>query len=476
MVGVYICPRGVFGVECRRKSSGIEILRSFEAHGRIDSAAGAIRQLTQVLSFHGIKGGELAVAVRGLGAAHHVLSFPRAADAVLDAIVTREVRRLEPQLENPAIGWTRLADGDASESDQAAQTDVLTAAFPGPVVTDLEDGIRAAGHTLLHLTTLSSALHRLAEEFLPAGEPGALIAQLPDGPFLGYTVDGAIRLAVEPPVRDEDALPDIEALTDEAELGALFVRQQFRGAQITRAAVIASDDAYADVEAAVGGRLAVPVERIPLPGLSAGAVAAFGALLDARSAHPVGVAGHTVERRSRQAGSKVRSVAVAIGSVAAVTGIWALSQAFAAKASADALHDSRRRIEAESFDFAPARSTADRRRTIRDAVAAVRQAQEERASLQRNLASIANSVPSAITLDSISLEQGPSTWQATMGGTATGPTSAQAVQSLGDFYRRLGSLAPVESLSLNQLSYSDTTGRSLVRFEVRFGVRSGSRD
>lgn len=470
VVGVYVCPRGIFGVECRRRAAGLEVLRSFDAHGRVATVRDAARQLGELLAQHDIKRSEIAIAVRGFGAGHHVLSFPRAADSLLDAIVAREVRRIEPQMTDPAVAWTRLADEDDADADQHDQADVLAAALPQAAARELTTAIRAAGHSLLHLTVLSVAVHRLTEEFVPPDGTTALVAQLPDGPFIGFTVDGAIRLAVEPPVHQDDELPDAAALADEAELGTVFVRQQFRGAQVTRATVIASNESYPELESALGARLEVPINRLPLTGLSPGGVAAFGAVLDARARHPVALAGRTVQRGSGRSAAPMQFTTLATLVVAAIAGVWALSEALIAQSAATALRDARRRIGVESSNFAPARETADRRKLVRDAVTALQVAQGDRSALQRSVASIAGTVTDAVSLDSLVLEHGPSGWQAIMGGRVAAQTNGLAVQSLSTFYRDLSRLVSVESLSLRRLSYADTTGTSLVHFEIMFGV------
>jgi hypothetical protein len=475
IVGAFACPRGVFGVEVRRRSTGLEVLRSFDAHGRIESAQEAVGHLARMLASNGIKRAEIALAVRGFGAMHHVLAFPRASDAVLGMIVDREVRRLESEMADPATGWTRLAP-DVAVGSEPAQVDVLAAAIPRDVAAEFSDAIQAAGHKLSHLTVLTAAMHRLAEEFVPPADTSALVAQLPDGPFLGYAMSGALRLAIEPPVRPEDVLPDAAALAEEVELGSVFVRQQFRGATMTRACVIASDEGYPEIESVLGARINVPIERVPLPGLSPGGVAAFGALLDGRSQQPVTLAGRTSERGANEPAPGLQLAATAVLVVAAILGVWTIGEALLARSAAARLADARRQIDLESSRFIPARETADRRKLIRDAAAVLLVAERDRSTLQSTLATIASSVPSAVRLDSLRLERGPSGWLATLGGSVSGTTSGAAVQSLSSFYRDLPRLVAVESLALRQLAYADATDVQMVHFEIGFGVRTRTRD
>jgi hypothetical protein len=475
LVGVYVCPRGVFGVEVRRRSAGLEVVRSFDVHGRIESVQEAVGQLARALASNGIKRAEIALALRGFGATHHVLAFPRATDAVLDAIVGREVARLEPEITDAVVGWTRLPP-DAGAEAEGAQSDVLAAAVARDVAVEFTDEIERAGHKLSHLTVLPAAMDRLVEEFVQAGDTAALVAQLPDGLYIGYAMSGAIRLAIEPPVRAEETLPDAAALAEEVDLGSVFVRQQFRGATVTRASVIASDESYTDIEAALGARLSVPVERLTLPRLSPGGIAAFGALLDARSAQPVTLAGRIVDRRASPSSPALQLAITATLVVAAILGIWTVSTALLARSAATALADARRRIDMESSRFAPARETAERRKLVRDAVAVLQVADRDRSELQRALATIASSVSPSVRLDSILMERGPAGWVATMGGSVVGSSNGGAVQTLSSFYRDLPRLAAVESLALKKLTYSDTVGAALVHFEISFGVHTKARN
>jgi len=266
------------------------------------------------------------------------------------------------------------------------------------------------------------------------------------------------------------------AVAEEAELGAVFVRQQFRGAQVSDAHVIASDDAYPELESVLAARLDVPVSSLPVAGLPPGAIAAFGAVLDARSLHPVSLGGRTLDVRSGQAGSPLQLIGISTLLAATLVGVWAIGQAFTARGAGLALADAQRRVEQESSTLAPARETAVRRKLVREATAAMRSVRADRSALQQTVASVAGAVPDAIALDSIAMEYGASGWHATLGGTVRGRTSGAAVQSLSAFHAGLSRLAPVESLTLKQLSYSDTVGQSLVRFEMAFRVAHKERN
>lgn len=467
VVGAYVCPAGVFGVEGRRRSKGFEVVRTFSAPAQLDSPEAAAGALTRALDDAGIRHAEIAVAVRGFDVVHHVLSLPPAPDALLAPIVERELRRLEPAVADPVVAWTRLSPEPVAPGEPLPQPQILAAAMSREVSDTLVDGVRRGGHAIAHLTAASVALHRVAGEFLSPTEPTVLVAELSDGPYLGFSLAGAVRLVVEPPVPRGDPLPDAAALAEEAELGAVFVRQQFRGAQVSRAAVATAGGGHGELESALGARLGVVVSRLPIGDLSGDAITAFGATLDAEQTRPVSLGGKT-ERRAEESAPGLRLAAAVVLFLAALAGAWTGVQALRARESAAALLSARRQIDHESFGFASLRETAARRKLIRDAASVIQLAARDRERLQRALASLASSVSSTINVDSIVFERSGETWRASLGGTVAGRTSGQAVQALNDFYRELPRRAQVESLSLRQLEYADTTGGSSVHFQVAF--------
>lgn len=466
VVGAYICPRGVFVVECRHRRTGVEVLRTTEAFARLESPQEASTQLVRALAQLGLKRARVAVVVRGFGAVHHILSLPPAVDAVLGSVVDREIRRLEPDLAAPRTAWVRLAAESTLELDQPQ---VLAGAMSGDVLEAFTGPIEAAGHVVEHVTLLPAAMHRLAAEFTAADVTTALIAQLPDGPYLGFTLGGAVRLVIEPPVRPEDPLPDAPAIAEELELGIVFVRQQFRGAQVGRAALICSTDSASDLESAIGARLELPMNRIAVQQLGPGAVAAFGAVLDARAPGALALTGR-VRPVEASVSPALQVLASATAAVAGLVGIWALTTAWQSRSNASELGTLRARIEQESRSIAPAQETAEHRKLVRDALAAIRAVSGDRDALLRGLTSIATGVAGPVRIDSIRVERRGDGWNAEIGGTVLGVTSGHAVQALADFYRELPRRSEISSLTLKQMYYADTTGGLLVHFQLSFGL------
>lgn len=474
VVGAYLCPRGVFLVESRARAAGLEVVRSFDEPAPLATVNAAVTHLLQALDSAGIEKAEIAIVIRGFDTVHHVLSLPPASDAMLSPIIEREIRRLEPQLSDPVFGWLPLPANDSPPTEQANQRQILVAATPRAAAEEIESALENAGHSLLHLTALPAAFQRIVEEFEPSRETTALVAPLPDGAFLGFFLGGAIRLTVEPPLQDQEA-QESAAMAEEVELGAMFVRQQFRGAQIEHVTIAALAREFTDADAILGEKLGVPISRLNTHGLSAASLAAMGAILDARAADALSIAGQI--SRKKQGATRVvfqRAAHVAAG-IGALLALWTLYQGITARRAAAELRDAKRAVEQESFGLVPLRATAGQRRLIRDALAALRIVSEDREELQRLLGAISSGINPPVQLDSLQLARGSNGWVASLAGTAAAATNGRAVQALHDFYRDLPRRAIVEQLALEALTYdesNDDTRGATVRFRLSFVLPS----
>jgi len=328
VVGAYVCPSGVFAVECHRRGDALRIERAFARPEHLATATDAAEHLVRTLASANVSSAAVAIAVRGFGVVHHILQLPADTPDVVAPIVDRELRRLDPDLTDSVTAVAVLA---SSAQATAVDADVaqLAGAMPSAAVDAFEQHLAAAGHSLRHVTALPAAMNRLVEEFDHSDDASALVASLPDGPFLGFFLGGAMRLVIEPPV--QGASDDATALAEEVELGVTMLRQQFRGVEIDRVTVVGAVDAVDDAEQALAGRLGVPVKRFALRDLSAAAHAALGAALDADSDTPLSLGGSTRRRTAWPAARTLRAIGLVAALVAVLAAIWSVVGAFEAR-------------------------------------------------------------------------------------------------------------------------------------------------
>ena len=467
-VGAYVSPRGVSVIEYRATAKGIEVLRTFDHPARIQSERQATDHLLRVLQDAGIKKGSIALTIRGFGVIHHMLSLPPARDELLTPLVERELKRLEPQLDEPRVGWFGLPTDPAEMTDAPPQRHVLAAALPKHVADAIDAAIAAAGHRLAHFTALPAAVQRLHEEFVPDGSPSALVAPLYDGAFIGFFLGGAMRLVVEPPLGDDEQL-EAAAVAEEVELGAMFVRQQFRGAQLDRVIIAAPPETLIGAETTLADRLGYPATRLKVQTLSAGALMAMGGVLDSRSPAPLSLAAAAIRRSPAgllaPASYAAVVLALAVGSIAVI-------EAVRTRNAHSELRTARQQIETEAFGLSGIRETAGQRRLIRDAVNAIRLSEYDRREIQSGLSTLGGIALPPMRLDSVHMDRGSNGWVTAISGQVSAESNARSVELLHEFYRDLPRRLGVVELSLAQLSYADGSSdeAASVRFQISFVI------
>ncbi len=467
-VGAFVSPRGVSVIEYRTTGKGIEVLRTFDHPARIQSERQAADHLLRILQDAGIKKAAIALTIRGFGVVHHMLALPPARDELLTPLVDRELKRLEPQLDEPRVGWLGLPTDPAEMTDAPPQRHLLAAAVPKHAADAIGAAIVAAGHRLAHFTALPAAVQRLHEEFVPDGSPSALVAPLYDGAFIGFFLGGAMRLVVEPPLGDDEQV-EASAMAEEVELGAMFIRQQFRGAQLDRVIIAAPPETLMGAEATVAERLGYPATRLKVQSLSSGALMALGGVLDSRAPAPLSLAGAPVRRSPAGMLAPASYAAVVL---AIVVGSIAVIEALRTRNAHSELQTARTQIESEAFGLSGIRETAGQRRLIRDAVNAMRLSERDRLELQNGLSTLGGIALPPMRLDSVHMDRGSNGWVTAISGQVSTTSSARSVELLHEFYRDLPRRLGVVELSLAQLSYADANEEEAasVRFQISFVI------
>ena len=471
-VGVYICPRGVFGIECRAAASGIEVVRAFGEPFTLKTANDAAAQVNTVLADAGIHNADVSVAIRGFGVAHHSLLLPPAADSVLTPVIEREIRRLEPHLTDAVVQWMALPALEPAANAAPPQRSVFAMAAPAETIRTIEAQVATAGHRLRHVTTLPVVIQRLLDQFDSGTGTIATVAPLPDGAYIGFSLAGGVRLVVEPPL-PSDIAHEAPALGEEVDLAAMFVRQQFRGANTDRVVLVGSRPSLSELKTSLADRLRVPVKQLEAESLSPVGFVALGAVLDAQAEVPQSLGGASRQHAASRGLTRLETVSLAAVVVLALVGFWTVAETVRSIRAGAALESVQRRVEREAFGLAPARETADQRRVVREALAAIELSAGDRQQLQQALAGIADVARIPVRVDSLRMVRGDRGWRAILSGTVSSSTNARAVQALHELYRQLPRRLPIDSMRLDRLSYpegDDTEGVGAVRFQLSFGV------
>jgi hypothetical protein len=450
---------GVYLVELAREKSGFRVLGYWSDPRSIERVEDALASLSELLNQQQVRRATLAIAVQQFGTFHHVMTLPAAADAVLRPIINRDVQRVFG-IADPVFAFVR---GGADERREGARANPETAPLhifvggaPRSTVDAFAAGLAIKGIDVQGVTVVPEAIRRVYASAARSTEPTAVVVCLAGGPHLSFFVDGHMALAIEPPIALEgDHGIDPSAIVDQIERGAIFLRQQYRGAQATELLLAAPTEFFDAVASAVETSTGMRVKPLANDMPSAEAVVALGALLGAGMPPAIDLFPHppTLEQRAREALRGPRGVAVATALVAAMAFLWFVVQYTSISQNrhqADALRASVMR-EIPTLD--PIKQVAKHRAGYVGAVKAVQQARTERAHFISVLSAIATLAPTGVTFDSLAIARRADGWSGGLSGHVVGSSAADALRALDRFYGMVHDRSGVSAVDLEQFDY-----------------------
>lgn len=454
-----VSPSAIHAVEYRRTRAGLRIVRSVREIGGEWAPEEAAHRLAGLLESVGGRGGRVTVAITGFGSYHHILTLPAAPRDVLLPVATREMRRFYPDLfreegEEPMVDFVEI---DSTGQATAGTTrELLVVGVPRMLVDTFASVLTQRGLRLEHWTILPLVMQRLYESFVDSPESRAILLLIPGTPLLGFFHGGELRLFSEPSVAAGRSESVLDRAVEQVQRGELFLRQQFRGARITRLQLSAeTEDRRRGVGEELARRLELPVESFGPYGDAPGSVAALGAALDARS--PRGL--NLLPAAMRPVPSAVRwtrALVVASTLVLMAAGGWW------------AWRGTRAEVRAEQDLQAVQQSLAARAEAFEEVRSVVRQRQEhaQRAALLTALQREHHELPELLwplqasrrtRVEELKLTRASGSWSGTLKGTAVAPSSAAATGEVEALYRELARLFSDGAVRLDGLSYGAPT-------------------
>lgn len=493
--GALIDPDRIYVIDYVRKPGGVEI-RNHMSVARsmpsIEEAADAVVEL--VRSAAGPGETQLIAAIRGFGISYHLLTLPPAGADVLAPVIDREMRRLFPDIEDPLVGFAvgghidrrtgKLAPVPSKKSlperrspvatGEILPLEILAAAAPRHVVDTVSGTLRRGGIQLEHLTVVPQAMARLYREVNGSPEPAALAIMLQGSPVIGVFQDGDVRFISEPPPSEEGlSAVDVQTVIDQVGRARMYLRQHFRGADISRIFVAADPADQAHVDAVLNA--ALNVEVVPLaPAMGPpAAIAALGSVLNAEAGtemvlypSPADLLRVDAKRRARtwtMAAAAVCILAVAVAAFMTVT---------ATKAAGD-LREERAAADAAMARIAPAMSVIGERRSNMERVAAITAHYTGRQHLARLVNGIRLAQPMNVGLTSASLTRVAGGWRVEITGTSVGATGADVLEGVAEFSRELPARVPLQGFNLDSFEYAGDAGDMSGNFKVSFSTTGG---
>lgn len=479
--GAFIGPRGVYLVEYRRVTSGIE-LSEHRAITRdlsdIDEAAAALVAL--VLEAGGA-GSSVAAAIRGFGVSYRLLVLPPAERSVLAPVVDNEMRRLHPEVVEPVVNFalggpverrSQQSTGDPITHDRrvAAQAvppiEVLAATAPTHVVRVLTQALSRHGITLTHLTIPPQAMARVYAEVNGEGDASAVAMMLPGGPLIGLFQKGNLRFVTEPPSTASELTAELQTVMDQVDRGRMYLRQQFRGADIDRVFLATDPDAQQHFNAILATSLNVDVHPLVPTEAPAAAVAALGAVLDAEDGTGLSLYPSGSKRREAASRRQHRTAMYAAWGVSGIAFAWALFTVFSAQPTVESVADARRQSARSLASLEAIRGVVEERRANAARLSAIDALAADRRRLVNQLQGIAASRPPGVQLGRIHLERLEDGWRGEVTGTASGFSGAHALRAVDRFENELPRALQTSSVVLADFTQGDD--ETVVTFRITF--------
>ncbi|MGH9883932.1 MAG: hypothetical protein ACREBE_00270 [bacterium] len=455
-------------VEYRNDAGSLRVVDQWMNHERSTSIDDALGRLLILLSARGVRRPRLAVAIEQFGVFHHVMTLPPARDDVLASIVRRESQRLF-SVADPVVAFTRGVPHERRESGRAVKgatpVQIVVAGAPRETIDALHSTLSAEDVDVEIATVVPKAIHSLYQATGASLETTAVLVCLEGGPHLSFFLDGRLEMAIDPPIALEGERPTVSMIVDQVERGAVFFRQQYRGAAATHMLLASRTKEYDALAGELEQRLSVDVSPL-FPGTAAPeAVVAMGAVLEATHDKPLDLYPHPPSLAERARGALHGPNAFVAGAAAAalVAAVWALSQ-FATLSSTRRESDRvRSTTQAGAASVEPMRLIAERRADLTHQVDFVAASRAERAALTGALGAIADQAPTGVRFDSLRVARAAGGWTASLAGRATGATGAQAVRELDSYFQNIRNRRGVTLATLDDFDYPTASGADSTR-------------
>lgn len=450
---------GIYLVEYQKIRDRMDVLNRTASPGDFRTAQDAAAALGSLIRSQGGDGSTVSLTMRGLGTSHHILVLPQAKPELLRPVVAREMQRLYSDLEDPVVDFV---SGDPVDRRTRERPDsgtppqeLLAAAMPRATMEDITRELARDSIKVDHVTVLPRVMQRIYAEVTSPDAPTAVLMLLPGGPAFGFFYDRQLRLVVEPPSEGPDTMLSSQFVIEQLERGNLYLRQQFRGAQISRLMLAAEALEYGPLSRAVEDAMGLIVERFGPQIGSSGAIAAMGAVLDAQAGDGLNLF-PVHESRKKSAERTTRRIVVA-GAVllGVVAWWWAANGVLAVKGWRTRINTLAAAIDRRAGPLQPMKGIIQKRQQSAAQLAAVQKVESERAKLQQLLQSLSLASQTEVTINSFTASRDATHWTVSISGNASAYAASEAVSSVHRFYRGIPQMVPGSTVALDGLSWPE---------------------
>lgn len=463
---------GIFLVEYQKVRDRIDILNRNESAGDFRSAREAAAGVARLIREQNGDGSALSITLRGLGSSHHILVLPQAKPELLRPVVAREMQRLYTDLENPIVDFV---SGEMVDRRAAARPDagtppqeLLAAAISRGNMNEMLEEFSENMIKVDHVTVLPRVMQRIYSEVPSREAPTAVLMLLTGGPAFGFFFDRKLRLFVEPPTEGPASVVSAQFVIEQLQRGNLYLRQQFRGAQISRLLLAAEAAEYGPLSRAVEEEMGLVVERFGAQIGTSGAIAAIGSVLDAEGGDGLNLFPAS-ETRKKSAERTTRQITMAAAAlIAVIAWWWAANGIFAVMEWRSRINTLTVALDRRAAPLQPIKEIIRKRQESATQLAAVQQVASEREKLQQILQSLSYASEANVAIQGFNAARDLEGWKVSVAGSASSYAASDAVSSVHRFYRGIPERVSGSAVTLDALNWSDSTAASITT--IAFGL------
>ena len=449
-------------VEYHAERDGFRLLDIRRRSQRFAAPEDAVDAIVDMLRGMNAKSASLSVVLQHFGSFFHTLVLPPADAETTGQIIQREVQR-SFNIADPAIAYVTGAAverRDATRAGGQTPNQVFIAGAPRSVVDGIQARFAKGKVRVENLTVAPEVFRRLYDALDGSKEATAFLVCLETGPHVAFFVNGQLELAIEPPLTLDGETPlDSALIVDQLERGAIFLRQQARGAVATRLLLAAPTASYESLASTIEARTGMHVAPLGQGIGPAEAVVAMGAVLSARATDSLDLFPRppAFDERLKSAMTGPGLLTTTLLTTAAVAAFWAGMQVLSVNRERNALEDVQNRVERALPALATARQSAQGRERIASIRNALADANMEKTAVTAMMSAVSSATESTTQLDSVRIVRVAEGLRTTLFGHATASSGPAAMSAASAFYRR----------------FRSASGLTDVAFESDFAPRDG---
>lgn len=452
-----LCPTGIHAIAYRNTPRGYRIERYTKALREDLTAENAGEVLADLLEAEGARGRGVAIAVTGFGTCHQILTLPPANRELLEPIVARELRRFYPDLfaaedAQPIIDFAEI--GTTPGASGNPQKELMVAAVPRSLLRTVGTALEHRGIELEHWTILPRALQRLYDAFSNGAPAAAALIMVPDWPLLGLFHGDELRLFSEPRSGPQlSAHDEAENVVEQVERGALFLRQQFRGASVERLYLAAgASPESAPLTRLIEQRLDLPITVLGPADEAPGALAALGIALNADEADELNLL--PPEDRPTSASERwTRLLASASAAIVVLAAWWWCFSAFRAESAASLrLQQAQEALAHPSSNYSAVRPVIDARQAHAQRLAVLELLNRDHRRIPEVLWPLQAAAP-RIQVEELTISPAEGGWSVILAGISIAPTTGDATDAVEALREQLAIELPDSGVTLEDLQY-----------------------